>query len=79
MSFFVDKLGPIPTQPPNKTQKSAAAADLLKHPSKASTQAAPQAQPRAQAERAAPQPKVVDRAPAPPPKDEPKKKKGWFG
>lgn len=82
MPFFVDKLGPLPGQQARKEQKSAGSADLLKHPSKATTkQQAPQpakhaAPARAQAERT-PQPKVVDRAP--PPKEEPKKKKGWFG
>lgn len=76
MSFFVDKLGPLPGQPTGKEQKSVGGADLLKHPSKAPPPQAAKAQ-RAQAERAAPPPRTVDRAP--PPKDEPKKKKGWFG
>lgn len=75
MSFFVEKLGPLPNQQTSKEQKSAAGADLLKHPSKAG-QPAKGAPPRAQPERAAQQAKVVDRAP--PPKDDPKKKKGWF-
>lgn len=80
MSFFVDKLGPLPGQQTRKEQKSAAGADLQKHPSKATAsqpaRTPPQPQ-RAQTERAPP-PKVAERAP-PPKDDPPKKKKGWFG
>ena len=76
MAFFVESLGPLPGQQSDKTNKSAAGADLLKHPSKAGQPASKQQPQRAQPERAAPQSKVVDRAP--PPKEEAKKKKGWF-
>jgi hypothetical protein len=77
MSFFVEKLGPAPGAAPRKENKSAAAADLLKNPSKAAAKAEQQKPSgRSQPERVKSGKVVVDRSP--PKDDPPKKKKGWF-